>query len=299
MKTIFKGTGVAMITPFNKNYEVDYIALERHINFLIENKVDYIVLMGTTSEAVCLNETEKNEITEFSKRIINHRVPIMYGMGGNNTHELIEKIQKFNYKNIDGILSVAPYYNKPNQEGLYQHFKEISKCSPVEVIMYNVPGRTSVNILPETILRISKDFSNISSVKEASGNIDNIMQIINDKPEDFTVLSGDDAITLPLISVGAEGVISVSANAFPKETSQMTNFALKHKITEAQKIHYKLLKAVNLMFAEGNPTGVKCFLSQLNKIDNYLRLPLISASKILENNIKNYLQNFDYSISNN
>ncbi|MDR2008870.1 MAG: 4-hydroxy-tetrahydrodipicolinate synthase [Bacteroidales bacterium] len=286
MKTIFTGTGVAMITPFDQNNNIDFVSLKKTINFIIENGVDYILLMGTTSEAACMTDTEKKQVVETAIKEIRGKVPVMYGLGGNNTAEVLSRIKSTDFNGIDGILTVSPYYNKPNQEGLYRHFAEIAKISPVPVILYNVPGRTSVNITPETTLRLAHDFKNIVATKEASGSMDGIMKIIKDKPNGFTVISGDDGLTVPLISVGAEGIISVAANAFPKECSDMVRFAMNGDFTNASKIHYKLLDAVNLMFAEGNPTGVKAFMSELGIIQNYLRLPLVPASKDLVAKIK-------------
>lgn len=290
MKTICKGTGVAMVTPFDEYNRVDFKSLSKLINYLIDNGVDYILAMGTTAESACLSEDEKNKILEFTKIEIAGRVPIMYGIGGNNTAEVVEKIKSTDFSQVGGILSVAPYYNKPNQEGLYRHFAEISLASPVPVILYNVPGRTSVNILPETTLRLANGFENIVAIKEASGSMENIMQIIKNKPKDFTVISGDDALTVPLISVGVEGVISVVANAFPRECSDMVNFAIKGEFCRASEIHYKLLDSINLMFAEGNPVGVKAFLTELGIIKNYLRLPLVEATNVLIAKIQNEIK---------
>lgn len=286
MKTNFSGTGVAMVTPFDKNNKVDYYSLSKLINYQVDNGIDYILLMGTTSEAACLTETEKKEVIDFSKKEIAGRIPVMLGLGGNNTAEVISKIKSTDFTGIDGILSVSPYYNKPNQEGLYRHFAEIAKTCPIPVVLYNVPGRTSVNILPHTTLRLAYDFQNIIATKEASGSMDNIMQIIKNKPEGFNVISGDDAISVPLISVGAAGVISVAANAYPKECSDMIKLAMNGNFKEASKIHYRLLDAIELMFAEGNPTGIKAFMSENDIIQNYLRLPLVQSSSNLLEKIK-------------
>lgn len=277
----FKGTGVAMVTPFLKNGEIDYKSLSNLINFLITEGVDYILLMGTTSESVCLTKKEKNEVVEFAKKEINGCVPIMLGLGGNNTSELLNSIEDTDFSGIDGILSVAPYYNKPNQTGLYEHFARISEKCPVNIVLYNVPGRTSVSITPETTVKLAKDFDNIVAVKEASGSIENMMQIIKNKPDNFYVLSGDDALALPLISVGGYGVISVAANAFPKEWAQMIRLGLEGSFDKALPIHYKYLNSIGLMFAEGNPTGVKAFMEQLGLLENKLRLPLVNASESL------------------
>ncbi len=292
MKTKFIGTGVAMITPFNENKQIDFPAFAKLINDLIAGGVDYLLVMGTTAESACLSEKEKTKILEFAKKEINSRVPIMYGIGGNDTAEIINRIKTASLNGVDGILSVAPYYNKPNQEGLYQHFAQIAKASPIQIILYNVPGRTGVNILPETVAKLAKDFDNITAIKEASGSIEQMMKVIKLTPESFTVISGDDALTLPLIALGGEGVISVAANVFPKEMSQLVKFALHKDFDNAKPIHYKLLDSISNMFAEGNPCGAKEYLAQQNRIKNELRLPMVPASKILSEKIKNDLMRY-------
>jgi 4-hydroxy-tetrahydrodipicolinate synthase len=292
MKTNFIGTGVALITPFDENKAVDFEALGNIIDFVIDGGVNYILIMGTTAESVTLDNEEKNKILNFAKQKINCRVPIMYGIGGNNTSEVLEKIKHTDLNGVQGILSVTPYYNKPNQEGLYNHFAAIATVSPVEIILYNVPGRTGVNILSETVLRLVNDFENITAIKEASGSVEQIMNLIHKKPVDFTVISGDDALTLPLISIGCEGVISVAANAFPKEVSQMVNLALNNNFPEAANYHYKLLESIKLMFAEGNPVGIKEYLAQKNLIKNELRLPLVPASENLASKIQHDLMRY-------
>jgi len=277
-KNTFTGTGVAIITPFKPDFSIDYIALERQIEYLIDNKIDYIVLLGTTGESVTLSEYEKAELIKFVIQKVDQRVPIVLGIGGNNTQSVIDKIRKTDFEHISAILSVAPYYNKPTQEGLYQHFKAIATASPVPVILYNVPGRTGSNIKAETTVRLANDFKNIIAVKEASGDMSQAMYIVKNKPSDFHVISGEDALTLPLISIGFSGVISVVANAFPAEFSQMVRLALNHDICEAQKIHYKLLEFIDTLFIEGNPAGVKEALSIMGITSNYLRLPLVPVS---------------------
>ncbi|MCK9255977.1 MAG: 4-hydroxy-tetrahydrodipicolinate synthase, partial [Bacteroidales bacterium] len=262
MKTNFIGTGVAMVTPFTEDKQIDFPAFAKLINDLIANGVDYLLVMGTTAESATISEEEKQEILEFAKKEIDSRVPIMYGIGGNNTLDVINRIKSTNLDAVDGILCVAPYYNKPNQEGLYQHFAAIANICPIQLILYNVPGRTSVNILPETVIRLAKEFENITAIKEASGSIEQMMQIIQKKPVDFTVISGDDGLTLPLIAVGGEGVISVAANAFPKEMAQLVKLALNKDFENAKTIHYKLLDSISNMFAEGNPCGVKEYMAQ-------------------------------------
>ncbi|MCK9499740.1 MAG: 4-hydroxy-tetrahydrodipicolinate synthase [Bacteroidales bacterium] len=289
MKTNFIGTGVAMVTPFTEDKQIDFPAFAKLINDLIAGGVDYLLVMGTTAESATISEEEKQEILEFAKKEIDSRVPIMYGIGGNNTLDVINRIKSTNLDAVDGILCVAPYYNKPNQEGLYQHFAAIANICPIQLILYNVPGRTSVNILPETVIRLAKEFENITAIKEASGSIEQMMQIIQKKPVDFTVISGDDGLTLPLIAVGGEGVISVAANAFPKEMAQLVKLALNKDFENAKTIHYKLLDSISNMFAEGNPCGVKEYLSQQGKMKNEFRLPMVPASQKLSEKIKNDL----------
>ncbi len=274
----FRGTGVAIVTPFKKDLSIDYIGVEKQVEHLISNGIDYIVVLGTTGESVTLNETEKTELVNFIKEKVNSRVPVVIGMGGNNTQGIINNINKTDFSQVDGILSVAPYYNKPTQEGLYQHFKAIAQESPVPVILYNVPGRTSSNIAAETTLRLAHDFTNITVIKEASGNFSQMMYILRDKPKDFIVVSGDDAITLPMISMGASGVISVVGNVFPKQFSDMVKLALENNYPEAQKIHYKLLEFIDYLFIDGNPAGVKAALSIMGIMEDNIRLPLVPVT---------------------
>lgn len=292
MKTNFIGTGVAMVTPFTEDKQIDFPAFAKLINDLIANGVDYLLVMGTTAESATISEEEKQEILEFAKKEINSRVPIMYGIGGNNTMDVINRIKSTNLNGVDGILCVAPYYNKPNQEGLYQHFAAIASVCPTQLILYNVPGRTGVNILPDTVVRLANDFENITAIKEACGSIDQMMQVIKNKPLSFTVISGDDGLTLPLIAVGGEGVISVAGNAFPKEMSQLVRLALNKDFENAKTIHYKLLDSISNMFAEGNPCGVKEYLSQQGKMKNEFRLPMVPASQKLSEKIKNDLRRY-------
>jgi len=292
MKTNFIGTGVAMVTPFTEDKQIDFPAFAKLINDLIANGVDYLLVMGTTAESATISEEEKQEILEFAKKEINSRVPIMYGIGGNNTMDVINRIKSTNLNGVDGILCVAPYYNKPNQEGLYQHFATIASVCPTQLILYNVPGRTGVNILPDKVVRLANDFENITAIKEACGSIDQMMQVIKNKPRSFTVISGDDGLTLPLIAVGGEGVISVAGNAFPKEMSQLVRLALNKDFENAKTIHYKLLDSISNMFAEGNPCGVKEYLSQQGKMKNEFRLPMVPASQKLSEKIKNDLRRY-------
>ena len=289
----FTGTGVAVTTPFTDNQSVDHAALGKHVQFLIENGVNYLVVLGTTGESVTLSDQEKRAVTDTVLKANNGQVPVVLGMGGNNTASVLEKIDQFDFQGIDAILSVAPYYNKPTQEGLYQHFKAIAEKSPVPVILYNVPGRTGKNIEPGTIVSLARDFDNIVAVKEASGSFDQAMHIIQNKPEEFLVISGEDAITLPLMSIGVAGVISVAANAFPLEWSYMVSYALKNDFRSAQDLHYKMLTIVEKLFAEGNPAGIKCALSIKGIIPNRLRLPLVPVSKELEEELKKLIDNLD------
>ncbi|MCB2195983.1 MAG: 4-hydroxy-tetrahydrodipicolinate synthase [Bacteroidetes bacterium] len=274
----FSGTGVAIITPFKKDLSIDFEGLEKQIEHLIANGINYLVVLGTTGESVTQTEDEKKQLVAFIKEKVDNRIPIVLGVGGNNTQAVVDQIQKTDFDQIDAILSVAPYYNKPSQEGLYQHFKAIAEACPVDVILYNVPGRTGSNIKAETTLRLAHDFKNIVAVKEASGDFSQAMYIIKDKPEDFIVISGEDALTLPLMATGVSGVISVVANAFPKEFSSMVQFALNNDFAEAEKIHYRLLELIDNLFIEGNPAGIKAALEILGIIENNLRLPLVKVS---------------------
>ena len=274
----FAGTGVAIITPFTDNLEIDYESLEKQIEHLISNGINYLVVLGTTGESVTQTNDEKLDLINFVKRKVNNRVPIVLGIGGNDTAAIVQKIKHTDFNQIDAILSVAPYYNKPSQEGLYRHFKSIAEVSPVSVILYNVPGRTGSNIKAETTLRLAKDFKNIVAIKEASGDFSQSMEIIKNKPTDFIVVSGEDALTLPLMSIGVSGVISVVANVFPKEFSTMVQLALNNNFTEAEEIHYQLLELIDYLFIEGNPAGAKAALSNMGIIKNNLRLPLVPVS---------------------
>jgi len=277
MSNKLTGTGVAIVTPFLSNGEIDYNSLSNLLNGIINSGVDFIVSLGTTSEAVTLTSEEKKNVMKHVVNEVNGRVPIVMGIGGNNTQAVVDEIQNTDFKGIAAILSVAPYYNKPNQRGIYEHFKKIAENSIVPIIIYNVPGRTSSNILAETTLKLANDFSNIIAVKEASGDLNQVMQIINNRPEDFAVLSGDDALTFPMIALGADGVISVVANAFPSSFSSMVNLALSSKNEEARKIHYRLLTIINLLFTDGNPAGIKAALEILGVIGNNLRLPMVTV----------------------
>jgi 4-hydroxy-tetrahydrodipicolinate synthase len=275
----FTGTGVAIITPFNNDFSVDYPALERVTEHCIKGKVNYIVVLGTTGESVTLNKKEKIEVIQTVIKAAAKRVPIVVGIGGNNTMDVVESIKTLNKNNIDGILSVVPYYNKPNQKGLYEHYKAISQASTLPVIMYNVPGRTGMNMNADTTVKLAQDFKNLVAVKEASGNMQQIMEILRDKPQDFAVISGDDALTLPMITMGAIGVISVIANALPSEFSTMVDEALGGNYPLARKIHFSLLELIGALFTEGSPAGVKAIMHQTGIIQNNVRLPLTPVSE--------------------
>lgn len=287
MKQLFTGAGVALVTPMRKGGSIDFSRLGNLIDNVIKCGIDYVVALGTTSEAATMTESERSAVQDFVVESVNGRVPIMLGLGGNCTQNVIDQINDTNFDGIDGILSVAPFYNKPNQRGLAQHFKTISETSPVPVVIYNVPGRTSCNIAAETAIQLANECPNIVGIKEASGNISQAMQIIKNKPAGFSVISGDDSLTLPLMSVGAVGVISVVANALPKELAQMVHLAAKGDMKKAADLHYKLLPLMNAIFEEGNPTGIKALLevSSKGEMPNALRLPLIKASKTLSNKI--------------
>lgn len=286
----FRGTGVALVTPFTKNGYIDFKGLAKLIDHVIEGGVDYLVALGTTAETPTLTPDEKKEVLMSVMAHAKGRVPVVCGLGGNNTQEVLEAIESYPLEGVAGLLSVAPYYNKPSQEGIYQHFKAISKATKLPIILYNVPGRTVTNILPQTVLRIAQDCPNVVAIKEASGNLVQCMELIAAKPEGFVVLSGDDNLVLPQIAVGMEGVISVAANCFTREFTSMVNAALRGDFGEARELHYKLLPGIDMLFAEGNPTGVKYVLSEMGLMKNSLRLPLVAASEILSGRIKDFLK---------
>lgn len=287
-----KGTGVALVTPFNEKKEVDTEALKKLVHFVLDGGVDYLVVMGTTAENPVLTKDEKELVLKTVIEANHQRKPIVYGIGGNDTQKVIDEInQKNTHPDICAFLSVTPYYNKPNQKGLYTHFASIAQISKKPIILYNVPGRTGINMSADTTLKLARDFSNIVAIKEASGSFDQIMEIVEKKPQAFMVISGDDGLTLPLISIGAEGVISVVANAIPKPFSQMVRLSLNNQYSEAKKRHYQLLEFCRLAFAEGNPVGIKNALHHLNIIKNEFRLPLVPASEELSQQIKYWLNN--------
>jgi 4-hydroxy-tetrahydrodipicolinate synthase len=271
----FRGLGIALVTPFQADGSIDFDALDRLIEYQIQGGADFLCIMGTTAETPTLSREEKRLLKEHFVERVAGRVPLLMGCGGNNTAAILEELETENWKGIDGILSVCPYYNKPTQEGLYQHFAAIAKTSPVPVVLYNVPGRTGVNMTAETTLRLAREFENIVAIKEASGNITQMDDIIKNKPKHFDVISGDDGITFPLITLGAVGVISVIGNALPAEFSRMVRLALKGEYNTSLSIHHKFTELFKLLFVDGNPAGVKAMLSEMGLIQNVLRLPLI------------------------
>lgn len=283
---------MAIVTPFKNDTSIDFAALGRIIDHVIKGGVNYIVAMGTTGEAPTLTRDEKQAILSYVTEAISGRVPLIAGIGGNNTQEIINCIKELDLTGVDGILSVAPYYNKPGQRGLLQHFKAIATCSPLPVIIYNVPGRTSSNISSETTLELAHECENIVGTKEASGDIAQIMRIIKGKPENFLVISGDDMLTIPIIASGGSGLISVLANAWPAECSEMVNHVLKNNFKQAREIHFRFLEIIELLFAEGNPAGIKAFMSVMNLCRNNLRLPLVPVSKTTQLKIQKVLEAF-------
>lgn len=291
MHHMFRGTGVALVTPFYANGEVDYQSLEKLVDHVIDGGVNYLVALGTTAETPTLTADEKKEVLRFIIGRCNGRVPVVCGIGGNNTAEVLHQLQDYNLLDVAGILSVTPYYNKPSQEGLYQHFKAIAQATGKPIILYNVPGRTGVNMLPATTLRLAAEFSNIVAVKEASGIMSQCMDLVQGKPDHFAVLSGDDDLVVPQIAIGMDGVISVAANCFTSDFTSMVNLALDGHFAEARALHYKLLHGIRLLFAEGNPTGVKSVLGHMGICANALRLPAVVAGTELDNKIRTLVQN--------
>lgn len=267
--------GVALITPFKEDESVDYEALSRLVDYQVQNGTDYLVVLGTTAETPTLAEEEKKKIINLVVTKVNGRIPIVLGLGGNCTRSIVEKLKKNDFTGIDAILSVVPYYNKPSQEGIYQHYKAIAEATRLPIVLYNVPGRTGVNMTAETTLRIAREFKNVIAVKEASGNITQMDDIIKNKPANFNVISGDDGITFPLITLGAIGVISVIGNAFPREFSRMVRLGLAGDYDSARTIHHRFTELFELLFVDGNPAGAKSMLNAMGFIENKLRLPLV------------------------
>ena len=286
------GTGVALVTPFKSDFSVDTEALKNIVNFSIENGIEYLVVMGTTAENATLSAEEKELVINTVVEVNNGRLPLVLGVGGNNTLQVVNELKTRDFSAFDAILSVSPYYNKPTQEGIYQHFKAIAEASPIPVVLYNVPGRTSSNMLPSTVLRLANDFSNIVGIKEAAGDLVQAMKIIQHKPKDFLVISGDDMIALPLVLAGGAGVISVIGQGFPKEFSEMIRLGLNKKVDAAFEIQYKIADSIDMIFEQGNPAGIKEIFKTLKIAENVVRLPLVPVDEALSERIQHFVKNF-------
>jgi 4-hydroxy-tetrahydrodipicolinate synthase len=290
MSISFRGTGVALVTPFHSDGSIDFASLSKLIDHVIHNGVDYLVALGTTAETPTLSKDEKKQVLAHVVQHNAGRVPVVCGMGGNNTAEVLSLIAEYDWTGVSGILSVSPYYNKPTQEGIYQHFKAIAQACPLPLILYNVPGRTSGNILPATAVRLANEFNHIVAIKEASGNMKQCMEYVQTAPAHFAILSGDDDLIVPQAAIGFSGVISVAANCFTKDFTSMVNAALEGDFNTAKALHYKLLKGIDLLFAEGNPAGVKCVLQEMNICGDSLRLPLVKVSGSTKQAIQAFVQ---------
>ena len=289
LQTILRGTGVALITPFKADHSIDFPALEKVINHVIDHGCEYVVTLGTTGETPVFTKEEKKELIEFTYSIAASKVPVVVGIGGNDTRALVRDLETFPLDKAAAILSASPYYSKPSQEGIYEHYKVLAGASPKPLILYNVPGRTGRNINASTTLKLAHEVSNIAGIKEASGDMGICMQILRDKPNDFLVVSGDDALAMPQIACGMEGVISVAANALPKQFSEMIRLSLQHDFIQAKKLNDDMIEAYDLMFCENNPAGVKAFLAEMGLIENNLRLPLVPLSKAVHEKVKAWL----------
>ena len=285
----FVGTGVALVTPFKKDKSVDFAALERIVNYNIDGGVEYLVVLGTTGESVVLTNDEKTQVIACITKVNNKRLPMVLGVGGNNTADVVSQLKTTDLSDFEAVLSVSPYYNKPSQEGIYQHFKAVAEASPKPVILYNVPGRTASNMLPETIVRLANDFENVIAVKEAAGDLVQAMKIIQTAPKDFLVISGDDMIALPMTLAGGSGVISVIGEGLPKEFSEMIRLGLVGKAKEAYTLHYKVADSIDYIFEEGNPVGIKALFQKLGLCELDVRLPLIEASEVLQGKINSFI----------
>ncbi len=277
-QNIFRGLGIALVTPFTTDGEVDYKSLKKLVEYQIDNGADFLCILATTGEAPCLTNDEKDKITELVKEVNKGRIKILKYCGGNNTRAVVDEIKNTDWSGIDGILSICPYYNKPSQEGLYQHFKAISQASPLPIVLYNVPGRTGINMKAETTVRLARDFDNIVAIKEASGSLEQVDDIIKHKPDNFDVISGDDALTFSMVASGAAGVISVIGNALPKQFSRMIRLEFKGEYEPARKIHHMFTDLYSLLFVDGNPAGCKALLNDMGMIENVLRLPLVPTT---------------------
>lgn len=290
--SFLKGTGVALVTPFNENDEIDYESLSKIIDHVINGGVNYVVVLGTTGETPTLSRSEKMEIIRFAYDCVKDRVPVIVGVGGNNTAEVLNDLEEFPLERATAILSAVPYYNKPSQDGLFLHYKKLAEKSPKPVVLYNVPGRTGRNLYAETTLKLANEVGNIAGIKEASGDFSQCMQILRDKPDYFTVVSGDDGLALPQMACGMQGIISVAANMFPKVFSDMIRFCLAGDFASAKKINDRLIAGYDLMFAENNPAGVKAFMAEKGLCKNYLRLPLCPLSENLHSRVKSFLAKY-------
>lgn len=284
------GTGVALVTPFKKDFSIDFEALQRIVNFSIDGGVEYLVVMGTTAENATLTQAEKEQVINAVIDINKGRLPLVLGVGGNNTMQVVEELKTRDFSAFEAILSVSPYYNKPTQEGIYQHFKAVAEASPIPVILYNVPGRTASNMLPSTVIRLAKDFDNVVAIKEAAGDMAQAMQLIKNAPKDFLVISGDDMIALPIVLAGGAGVISVIGQGFPKEFSEMIRLGLNKKVNEAFKTQYFLSDCIDMIFEQGNPAGIKQVFEALGIAENTVRLPLVSVDDSLANRLNEFVK---------
>ncbi len=284
------GTGVALVTPFKKDFSVDTEALTRIVNHVVDGGVEYLVVLGTTGESATLSQDEKELVIKTVIEANNGRLPLVLGVGGNNTHKVVEELKTRDLSAFQAILSVSPYYNKPTQEGVYQHFKAVAEASPIPVILYNVPGRTASNMVPSTVIRLANDFKNIIGIKEAAGDIVQAMKLIQHKPEGFLVISGDDMVTLPMVLAGGSGVISVIGEGFPKEFSEMVRLGLKRKVDEAYKLHYLLADSIDMIFEQGNPAGIKAVFKSLGLSEDTVRLPLVNVNEDLAKRIDDFVK---------
>ena len=285
------GTGVALVTPFKKDFSLDIEALKKIVNHVIDGGVEYLVVLGTTGEPATLTQDEKEIVIDTVIEANKSRLPLVLGVGGNNTQKVVEELKTRDFSKFSAILSVSPYYNKPTQEGIYQHFKAIAEAASIPIILYNVPGRTASNMLPETVIRLANDFKNIIGIKEAAGDIVQAMKLIQHKPKDFLVISGDDMIALPMVLAGGAGVISVIGEGYPKEFSEMIRLGLNKKVDESYALHYKLMDSIDMIFEQGNPAGVKEIFKTLNLSDNTVRLPLVTVNTDLANRLEVFTKN--------
>jgi 4-hydroxy-tetrahydrodipicolinate synthase len=292
LRSQLSGTGVALITPFKQNSQVDFDALGKVIDYVIDGGVNYLITLGTTGETPTISKQEKFDIIHYTNETVNGRVPVIVGIGGNNTAELMNDLQSYPLDKATAVLSASPYYSKPSQEGLFQHYKALAEASPKPILLYNVPGRTGRNLAASTTIRLAHEVPNIAGIKEATDDMNQCMQILRDRPDNFLVVSGDDALILPQIACGMDGVISVAANTFPKDFSEMIRLCLAGDFATARKIHYKLLEAYDLLFVENNPAGVKGFLYEQGLIENILRLPVVPLSKGVQGKVRDFLKHF-------